>query len=144
MRTDFNGLIESHLRGDRDLDNPKCIECNQCCGVNTSITKKEKLKIKRYLETNPHITLRVNKKIGEAFEGNSIDLTCPMTDPETKKCLIYSVRPETSRSYHCKKKLQKPGLDRHIKRCTSTIGEIFGFSEKDYLSLIERAMKGKK
>ena len=145
LKTNIHGLIENHIRGDRDLDNPKCEECNECCGINTSITKKEKVRITKFLtrEENEHITIKVNEKVAAAFEGNNLDLTCPMTDPETKRCRIYNIRPETCKGYHCKKTLKSSTVDKHIKKCTHTIGDIFGFSSDDYLKLMERAMKGK-
>ena len=63
-----------------------------------------------------------------------------MTCAETKKCLIYKIRPGTCRWYHCKKTLKPATLSGHVKTCNSTIGRIFGMNSETYQALIKRGL----
>lgn len=84
--------------------NGECIECSSCCSIFTPISIEE-LKILKRLFTGKIIKNYV-KILNENKEGFSA--TCPFSDFETKKCLIYNLRPSVCKTFHCDPKLVKP------------------------------------
>jgi hypothetical protein len=88
-----------------DLKNPKCINCNECCGIMVNISKFEMEKIKRFLRRNRGIVKKINSKNKILPLSNDIglDLRCPFSID--KKCIINSVKPEICEKFHCSPEL---------------------------------------
>ena len=122
-----------------DMENPKCTNCNECCSIQTLITKKERMRIYRFLESNPEIKERVMARTEDRFASN-INLKCPFSSDETKKCDIYNARPDICKEYHCTPKLKGPNVARMKKKNKLIIGDIFGLSEKELFDMMKKAL----
>jgi Fe-S-cluster containining protein len=126
-----------------DMKNPKCVNCNECCSIHTLISKKERIKIFRYLEANPELRDLVIARTEERFAVH-INLKCPFSNDETKKCDIYNIRPEICREYHCTPKLKGPNINKLKKKHKIIIGDIFDLSEERLLNMVKKVLTPKK
>lgn len=112
-----------------DLKNPNCKNCNECCTITASVSKTELKAMKRYITRHKDIKKLINKNI-EGMVGLGASMYCPFSDRETKKCLVYKVRPEVCKEFHCsKEKTEK--FKRIVRSNKFIIGDLFGISMKD-------------
>lgn len=133
----FNNIKEDKIK---DMKNPNCIDCAECCTMTASITKKEYKEIKFYLKKNKKAVLQVNKVIdnmNQTIKDGKIDLYCPFSEKETKRCIIYDVRPQVCRSFHCSSTI-KNNSKKIRSKGTLIIGDIFGFSFTSILNLLNK------
>ena len=74
-----------------------CNGCNDCCGLFAPISKEELIILKR----------KMNKKLIKKYENivinkaTLIDMTCMFADKE-KGCLVYNLKPDICKHFHCK------------------------------------------
>lgn len=127
-------FIESNFEGKiTDLENPKCISCNECCSLATMITKNEYNKIKKYLTTDVNgIALYKKGKdlIKRYRKQGTIYFKCPLSLETSKRCGVYKIRPQICRDFHCKKELNKV-LDRPLYNEKGyTIADLFFDTKK--------------
>ena len=135
----LNNLAESKII---DYNNPKCKECNDCCTLTASVTKKEISEIKNFLKKNKKINKKVNsnvKKTNKLLECGSIDLTCLFSDKLSKKCLVYPARPQICKSFHCHASLNK-NVEAIKKEGEYIIGDIFGLGMNGLLNIIRQSI----
>jgi hypothetical protein len=94
---------------DTNLNNPKCIDCNSCCGISVPISKQEKEKIEKFLATEKGKVIyekaKENRLPPPYINSKIKSLLCPFS--VENKCMIYDVRPEICMYYHCDPKLNK-------------------------------------
>lgn len=110
LRT-FKEFVDDNFEGKVvDLENPKCISCNECCSLATMITEKEYKKIKKYLTTDVNgiaLYKRGKDLILRYRKQGTIYFKCPLSSEISKRCGIYKIRPQICRDFHCKKELNK-------------------------------------
>jgi len=133
----LNNLAEDNIT---DYNNPKCIDCNDCCSITSTVTKKEIYEIKLFMKKHKKITKAVNSNIKKMNKirqtSNDVDLSCPFSDRETKRCLIYKARPAVCREFHCYGPLRKNIDDVRGIPDRKIIGDIFNFSTEDLFEII--------
>lgn len=71
-----------------------CSGCGECCTPLIPITKRELKGIKQFVKKN-NISLKNRNRV-DGFDG-----TCAFLDYNTKKCMIYSVRPFVCKDFLC-------------------------------------------
>lgn len=109
----LNDLLENLINDDVvDLNNPTCREpgCNECCTMGAGLTESEYSTILSYLTTETRgiqLYTRSLKMIKDYLDKGTIYWMCPLSDPDTKKCGIYDIRPKVCRDFHCSSKLNK-------------------------------------
>ncbi|MGL5176122.1 MAG: YkgJ family cysteine cluster protein [Cetobacterium sp.] len=75
-----------------------CNSCNECCSILSPVSPKELQVLKRLF------TRKIEKNYYKHlihYKGEGIPSICPFSCYETKKCLIYSLRPTVCKKYHC-------------------------------------------
>lgn len=89
-------------------DNGKCTQCGNCCSNILPMTNKEIDAICKYIKRY-HIK---EFKHRIPFANPIADMSCPFlnTDKNTKRCMIYEVRPNICRQFSCDPQ-QRPILD---------------------------------
>lgn len=89
-------------------ENGKCTGCGNCCSNILPMTDKEIEVIQRYIKKNHIKECKHTIPLANPF----LDMTFPFlnTDKKTKKCTIYSVRPNICRKFSCDPE-QRPELD---------------------------------
>ena len=75
----------------------KCSNCGNCCSNILPMSDKEVEEIRRYVKKH---NIKECRHLLPAA-GNSYDMTCPFRNNDTKKCMIYSVRPQICKSFVC-------------------------------------------
>lgn len=107
----------------------KCSGCGECCTDLLPMSEVELCRIRAYarrhgLSEHRHTYF---------FDRGATDLTCPFRNETTKKCDIYSVRPEICRTFICSKPLEQVKAERdsiHRKNGVHSLRwEIFGNNE---------------
>lgn len=92
-----------------DLHNPKCKNCNECCGLLTMLTEEEFQYLKEYL-THTSKGRRIYQHgidiVLAHYERGTIYFACPFSN-ENKRCEIYSLRPSVCRNFHCSPEINK-------------------------------------
>lgn len=103
----LNGLKEQSEKGEHaiDMNNPFCLNCNECCSMLTVLSPIEYEALLNYFQTEEgKAILKIAKnKVKRHWRKSIIYMMCPFTDDETKKCMIYSKRPCICKKYHCNK-----------------------------------------
>ena len=98
-----------------DLKNPNCNNCSECCSLLTMITPKEFQFYLRYFTKDKkgrEIFIQgVTRWTEVSRKFNSFNMTCPFIS-KTNRCLIYRIRPQTCKEFHCSPKLNK--LDKSV------------------------------
>lgn len=88
-------------------NNPKCIDCNECCSMTTSITDKELIVILEYIKSNKKLFNKIKNKIMYFnylyIQKETINFKCLFSDKD-KKCMIYEIRPFACMEFHCDSK----------------------------------------
>ena len=86
-----------------DMHNPLCSNCNECCSLNTLITDNEYHILKNYFETKEGkvILNQSRNKVKRFLRKGTVYMMCPFTDDTTKRCRIYSIRPEICQKFRC-------------------------------------------
>ena len=75
-----------------------CNNCNECCSILSPVTSEE-LKILKRL-----FTKKIEKNYIKYIEKHrliGLVAVCPFSCYETKRCLIYHLRPTVCKKYHC-------------------------------------------
>lgn len=77
----------------------KCSECGNCCSNILPMSQKEIDTVQRYIKKN---NIKECKHL-IPLANPALDLTCPFLnlDKDSKKCMIYPVRPEICRQFIC-------------------------------------------
>lgn len=88
-----------------DYKNEKCINCNDCCGMMTFISKEEFKELKNYFTNNKVGKIIYQKAVKRVLDFNRENpnvtyFQCPLSNG-LKKCEIYSRRPAICRDFHC-------------------------------------------
>ena len=97
-------LSESMQGKVTNMQNPTCLNCNECCSIQTIITREEYEKLSQYFKEDSEgklIFKNATNRIKRAFRNNTIYLVCPFSDEQTKKCRIYDKRPKMCKIFHC-------------------------------------------
>ena len=107
----FEEFLADNIEGKIiDYNNPKCINCNDCCSMGAVITKEEYKKIGKYI-TNDVNGIALHKKgleiIKRYLKEGTLYYKCPFSGEYSKKCGIYNIRPKVCRDFHCSKDLNK-------------------------------------
>jgi Fe-S-cluster containining protein len=94
-----------------DMKNPNCIDCDECCSILAPLSEDELDVIKKFLATKKgkeiYEKAKKNRTIPAVLADQStVNLICPFVD-ENKKCMIYDIRPEVCRLFHCDKEKNK-------------------------------------
>ena len=71
--------------------------CSLCCSDILVLSEQDISRIKKYLKKHPEIKPHNYTSI---LSQDYID-KCPFNDPETGKCMIYSVRPQICENFSC-------------------------------------------
>lgn len=107
----FDEYIESFKTGEIiDYDNPNCIECNDCCTLGASITKKEYKDLTKYFATDINgkiIYKNAKKLLMDNLEKGTLYMKCPFSSQDTRRCRIYTRRPKVCKQFHCNPELNK-------------------------------------
>ena len=107
----FEEFLKDNMEGEIiDYNNPKCIDCNDCCSMGAVVTEKEYKKIKKYISTDVN-GIALYKKgmeiVKRHLDKGTIYYKCPFSGEYSKKCGIYKIRPQVCKDFHCKKELNK-------------------------------------
>lgn len=109
MKTTLNDVnkMNNHINITDFTCNGKCSCCGQCCGDILHLSKNEIKRIDEYLKKH---------KVEETKRCILVDYdnTCPFRDNESKKCKIYSVRPDICRVYQCNKSPEEAVKNREL------------------------------
>ena len=89
--------------------NNKCSGCGSCCTPFIPFTKTELKEIKAYVKKNK-IPFK-NRHIENGFDGS-----CAFLDLNTRKCMIYEVRPFVCRDFICNNPDWMDRRDKYAKR----------------------------
>ena len=93
-----------------DLKNPSCNNCNECCSLLTMITPEEyKFYLKYFTKDKKgrEIFIQgVTRWVETGRKLNSFNMICPFTS-KTRRCLIYKIRPQICKEFHCSPNLNK-------------------------------------
>lgn len=136
MKKSYSDFIKNIDKGVVDYNNPKCINCNDCCGILTLISENEYQELKKYFTKNKIgkeiYKVAVKRVLTEMRERDALYLQCPL-NTGTKKCVIYDRRPSVCRDFHCKAELNKVTED--VEKRKEVYGKrmIFQLFEKDLL-----------
>ena len=99
--------------------------CSLCCSDILVLSEQDISRIKKYLKKHPEIKPHNYTSI---LSQDYID-KCPFNDPETGKCMIYSVRPQISENFSCHR-FSDPDYkpmdyrNKHIKSMLATFTDI--------------------
>ena len=77
--------------------NGECAKCGECCSDILPMDHNEVAKIKKYVQRN-HIQQQDHR-----LPTGVADCACPFLNIDTKKCMIYPVRPKICREFLCSK-----------------------------------------
>lgn len=119
--------IENQLKDEViDYNNPNCNNCNDCCSLNVMLTKEEYEFYIKHFKKNKKVLVELAQKHREKGKKvKAINFMCPFTS-KGRKCLIYNIRPQICKDFHCKPQLNKPN---HLKEYHiephKTINDIF-------------------
>jgi len=97
---DENTLTITNVRITDMIDftvNGECSNCGQCCTRFLPISSKEIKRIHKYIEKHSIVEQTPILPIN----GYALIATCPFRDATSKRCLIYSVRPEICKHFQC-------------------------------------------
>ena len=98
-----------------DLKNPNCNNCNECCSLLSMITPEEYNFYLKYFSTDKKgreiFKQGVTRWVEVGRRSNSFNMMCPFIS-KTNRCLIYRIRPQTCKEFHCSPKLNK--LDKSV------------------------------
>lgn len=92
-----------------DMNNRSCSNCNSCCSVATPLLEDEFVKIKKYLQNTKQGKVAMKEAISRIKKNNErgiVSMICPFSN-KSRKCSIYSIRPQVCREFHCDKELHK-------------------------------------
>lgn len=105
-------LMDKSKEDVTDMNNPLCLNCNECCSILTILSVKEHESLCEYFETEEgkKILKIARNKIKKHWRRSTIYMLCPFTDDNTKKCMIYDKRPTICKMYHCNKSNYKEYL----------------------------------
>jgi len=131
VESDFESFIENNLSGKIiDMQNPDCVDCNECCSMGTVLTDEEYARLRRFLRKD---------KLGRFYFEQGLELIlrhmrdsvfywmCPFSDMN-KRCKIYKRRPLICRQFHCDDGLRSNEYKKVEGRGHKTIWDLF---EKD-------------
>ena len=99
--------------------------CSLCCSDILVLSEQDISRIKKYLKKHPEIKPHNYTSI---LSQDYID-KCPFNDPETGKCMIYSVRPQICENFSCHR-FSDPDYkpmdyrNKHIKSMLATFTDI--------------------
>jgi Fe-S-cluster containining protein len=104
VESDFNTFIESNLSGKIiDMQNPDCVDCNECCSMGTVLSDDEFNSLSRFLRKDKlgkvYFELGVSLIMRHMSKGTFYWM-CAFSD-NNKKCRIYKKRPLICRQFHC-------------------------------------------
>lgn len=137
----FEGYLDSFKGEVVDMKNPDCKNCNECCTITASVSKAELKAMKRYVSRHKDVKRLINKNV-ENMVSLGVNMYCPFSDKETKKCLVYPVRPEVCKEFHCaKEKTDK--FKRIVRSNKFIIGDLFGISMSDIGSFLTTGKRKK-
>lgn len=71
--------------------------CSLCCSDILVLSEQDVSRIKKYLKKHPEIK---PYNYTPVLSSNYID-KCPFNNPDTHKCMIYSVRPQICENFSC-------------------------------------------
>ena len=116
--------------------NGECAKCGECCTDILPMDYNEVAKIRKYVQAN-HI-----KQQDHHVRPGEVDCTCPFLNLDTKKCMIYPVRPKICREFLCSK---SPAEIEAMREKKLRMGEIMSmrltiFGDESQLRLMEIAM----
>jgi Fe-S-cluster containining protein len=116
-----------------NFNNPECKNCNECCSNVIPISIDEYNKIKFYLKTKEgkEILHKIKSKkipLAQNVEVNYCKFSYNM------KCLIYDIRPNICRYFHCDEKLRN---DNEMQRKFKNVKYIYFLSDL-YKEMIEK------
>lgn len=102
----------------KDLENPHCVNCSECCSLLTMITDEEYKNYKKLFNGKYRTIYQqsIKRWRDKAKKLNALNYTCPFIT-NNKRCAIYSIRPKVCKEFHCKPSLNK--LDKKIMEETS-------------------------
>jgi Fe-S-cluster containining protein len=90
-----------------DYSNPNCVDCNECCMMMVALTRYEfesilyRIRHDKELESKLiHTIIEYKNKL---IYQNTVIWNCIFSDKD-KKCMIYDIRPQICKNYHCSKK----------------------------------------
>lgn len=84
------------------MNNPKCINCSQCCDLTTIITLKEIEIIKKHVLNSKKLMIHIKKRIFKYIKHMNNDecyLKCVFSHQE--RYIIYKIRPSVCKMFHC-------------------------------------------
>lgn len=111
-----------------DMKNKNCSNCNECCSIATPILEDEFVKLKKYLQSNKQGKIAMKEavtRIQKSIKLKRINLMCPFSN-SSRKCSIYSMRPQICREFHCDTEIHKNfNKDRFHSAKHKTIKDLF-------------------
>lgn len=92
--------LKAFLESDRDsltdfTRDGACSHCGECCKDIILADYNELRKIKKYVERHKI------KPQPHPLASNTVDMTCPFLNWDTRECAIYEVRPQICREFIC-------------------------------------------
>jgi len=91
------------MLGIKSYDNPRCKDCNECCGTITVVTVAEFKSLMKYLlevGAGRMIYEKAKKRWNKQLLIDDLKKVCPFSN-ENKRCDIYAFRPGICREFHC-------------------------------------------
>ena len=110
-----------------------CSSCGNCCTELIPLTINEVKLIKAYVKEKK---IKPYSDIFFKYEGKeSTNLMCPFRNFDTKKCMIYEVRPWICRQFKCNQDMKT--IDVHKKNAHKRANYNKANSEKSYLTRVD-------
>lgn len=95
-----------------DMNNPNCINCNECCSIITILTPQDYKNLKKYFKTKEGKAKykQAIKRNNKYKNTDTISMMCPFLT-KNKRCSIYSNRPKLCMDFHCSEDLRAKDYD---------------------------------
>lgn len=116
-----------------------CIGCGECCTDLLPTTRREIVRLRDYAKK--HQLKEHRLPAGAAME--SVDLTCPFRNEDTKRCDVYPVRPLICRAFICSRTLQAARKTRDLVQSDRDIHSLRWeiFKNPESIALIQAAQR---
>ncbi len=109
MLTTMKDFINQHVKNEiTDFNNSNCEYCNACCSMLTPLEEDEYKNLHKFLigtQKGVKILKEGWKIYDKHLKKGIIYFDCLFSEPTTKKCKIYDMRPNVCRSFHCSEDL---------------------------------------
>jgi Fe-S-cluster containining protein len=108
------------------MQNPECVDCNECCSMGTMLTNDEYTKLKRFIKKDRYGKYLYQQGVGTIlryFKQGIIYWMCPFS--LNKRCQIYKSRPAICKQFHCDESAKSKEFRDSYDPKSHTILELF-------------------